>query len=243
MFVFTLAECGGQNGLLRLFNGTSAMEGKVQFCLNLTWTPVCGDDWDDGEASVVCRQLGFSGEGMGYFMQSKLWLAQAIALQLHEMCNSHDYRCLLCYVHRWRNYTIYSIGAAVIPEGLHVGLVTPLDIKFNCTGLESNLLECSNNSAYNSGSASASGSGSNGASGVQDDLPQPSIDSCLQLARVECNGWLAIPVCCYSLCLLCMQYWQCTSAYCMSRSKTCIYIELHDASIMQVASQPIHSRN
>ena len=41
------------------------MGGEVQFCFNLTWTPVCGDDWDDGEASVVCRQLGFTREGMG----------------------------------------------------------------------------------------------------------------------------------------------------------------------------------
>ena len=63
---FTLADCGGEDGILRLFNETSVMEGQVQFCFNSMWTPVCGDNWGDNEASVVCRQLGFSREGMVY---------------------------------------------------------------------------------------------------------------------------------------------------------------------------------
>ena len=78
----------------------------------------------------------------------------------------------------------------MFPEGL--GLVPPLAIKFNCTGIENNLVECSNNSAYNPGTASASGSGSAGVSGMQDDLLQQSLDRCLHLARVECNGWWAM---------------------------------------------------
>ena len=82
----------------------------------------------------------------------------------------------------------------MFPEGL--GLVPPLAIKFNCTGIENNLVECSNNSADNCGTASASGSGSTGVSGMQDDLLQQSLDSCLNLARVECNGWWAIVIHC-----------------------------------------------
>lgn len=62
----THADCGGEDGILRLFNETSLMEGQVQFCFNSMWTPVCGDNWGDNEASVVCRQLGFSREGMVY---------------------------------------------------------------------------------------------------------------------------------------------------------------------------------
>ena len=25
---------------------------------------MCGDDWDESEAAVACRQLGFAGEGL-----------------------------------------------------------------------------------------------------------------------------------------------------------------------------------
>ena len=49
--------------MIRLFNGSSVFDGEVQYCLNSTWTPVCGDDWDESEAAVTCRHLGMVGEG------------------------------------------------------------------------------------------------------------------------------------------------------------------------------------
>ena len=62
---FTIfVDCGGQDGVIRLFNGSSISNGEVEFCFNSTWTPVCGDDWDQSEAAVACRQLGFAGEGI-----------------------------------------------------------------------------------------------------------------------------------------------------------------------------------
>ena len=50
--------------MIRLFNQSSLSDGEVEYCLGSTWTPVCGDDWDESEAAVTCRQLGFSGEGI-----------------------------------------------------------------------------------------------------------------------------------------------------------------------------------
>ena len=49
--------------MIRLFNGSSVFDGVVEYCLNSTWTPVCGDDWDESEAAVACRHLGLVGEG------------------------------------------------------------------------------------------------------------------------------------------------------------------------------------
>ncbi|KAH0624353.1 hypothetical protein JD844_031747 [Phrynosoma platyrhinos] len=46
---------------LRLVDGESTKEGRIQVFLNGQWGSICGDGWTDRGAAVVCRQLGYSG--------------------------------------------------------------------------------------------------------------------------------------------------------------------------------------
>ena len=48
------------DGEVRLVNGKSEMDGRVEICLNQRWGTVCDSQWTDNHTAVVCRHLGFS---------------------------------------------------------------------------------------------------------------------------------------------------------------------------------------
>ena len=52
-----------EHGAVRLVDGLSHYEGRVEICINNQWGTVCDDYWEFSEAQVVCRQLGFSTAG------------------------------------------------------------------------------------------------------------------------------------------------------------------------------------
>ncbi len=39
------------------------MEGRIELCDNNTYGSICDDRWDVLDATVACRQLGYSTDG------------------------------------------------------------------------------------------------------------------------------------------------------------------------------------
>ena len=56
-----IAPC--TQGDVRLI-GSNSDQGRVEVCNNGDWGTVCDDEFGLSEASVVCRQLGFSDVGV-----------------------------------------------------------------------------------------------------------------------------------------------------------------------------------
>ena len=47
------------NGTVRLSNGNSSNEGRVEVCLNGYWGTICSNGWNENDAFVTCKQAGY----------------------------------------------------------------------------------------------------------------------------------------------------------------------------------------
>ncbi len=47
------------DGEVRLCNGSNALEGRLEICLNNAWGTVCQDEFTSDEARIVCSNLGY----------------------------------------------------------------------------------------------------------------------------------------------------------------------------------------
>jgi len=96
-FEDTGVRCQGcASGDVRLVGGTSLNEGRVEVCMASTWGTVCDDLWNTDEATVVCRQLGFSTIGAVARTQAYFGAGTGQILLDNVQCSGSEGRLIDC---------------------------------------------------------------------------------------------------------------------------------------------------
>ena len=106
-----MGDC--ENGHIRLVEGSTQYEGRVEVCMNHIWGTVCSSMWGTLNSNVVCKQLGH--------------------MELGTMIN--DLAIITIYT---PTGSVTYINASQFGQGTSPILMSGVD----CSGQESNLLEC-----------------------------------------------------------------------------------------------------
>ena len=105
--------------------GDGQREGRVEICYSNFYGTVCNDFWDELDATVVCRQLGFNGSGQ-----------------------SCDCVVLLCSVVSVSSFFTFSLDHVPLKNGAEFfgsGLDQIWLDNSICNGDEASLLDCNTN--------------------------------------------------------------------------------------------------
>ena len=114
------------HGQVRLRDGSTPNQGRVEICMNGVWGTVCNRYWSSySNAEVVCRQLGYTTSGKCPSPSLSLFFNDAIYI-FSTGAITHS-------------YSYYGEGnGTILLDGVQ------------CSGYESNLLNCTHSSSVSS---------------------------------------------------------------------------------------------
>jgi len=86
-----------------LVGGKTEFEGRVEVKCDEEWGTVCDDRWDDNDARVVCRQLGFHGDEYDAHALSHARFGQGSGgiLLDNVYCTGSEWNIGLCWHNPW----------------------------------------------------------------------------------------------------------------------------------------------
>ena len=115
----SFTECNDSDVRLVQFEGDMENEGRIEYCSSGRWGLVCSDFWDNNDAMVICRQLGYNVEGKLTF--------------LVDLCSLH----------------IQHTGQSAVATDTSIGRPTPTVLtKVDCVGSEESISQCPQDNSH-----------------------------------------------------------------------------------------------
>ncbi|PIK38680.1 putative deleted in malignant brain tumors 1 protein-like [Apostichopus japonicus] len=99
---------------VRLVNGYSTSEGRLEILYNGQWGTVCDDSFDTDEGNVICRQLGYTGVSQ---IHSNAYFGEGVGPILGSI-NCYG----LSYELEWTDCSIYNWDTGTCSHNEDVGL-------------------------------------------------------------------------------------------------------------------------
>ena len=102
-------------GEIRLVGGAFESEGRVEICLDEQFGTVCDDLWDNSDATVVCRQLGWA-DGLAAIALPRAFFGQGTnRIHMDDVdCNGTELALVDCPHLRDPTFCFHFEDAAVL---------------------------------------------------------------------------------------------------------------------------------
>ncbi|XP_023932810.1 deleted in malignant brain tumors 1 protein [Lingula anatina] len=114
---------------IRLVGGTLDGEGRVEVLHNGEWGTVCDDSWDDNDAAVVCRMLGYNPDDAVSFSRAHFGQGTGSILMDNVACDGSEASIEACGHNGWSSHNCaHSEDAGVrcfVPEPTTPAPTTP----------------------------------------------------------------------------------------------------------------------
>ena len=82
--------------IVRLAGGISYNQGRVEVYYNGEWGTVCNHGWDNTDASVVCKQLGWGTSGRSLYHYRNFQRGSGYIFLSNVMCSASDHSLAGC---------------------------------------------------------------------------------------------------------------------------------------------------
>ena len=101
-------------------NGPNPQEGRIEVCFNNTYGSICHDLWNENDAQVACRDLGFNSENTSALLNAFYNSSSGPIYLDNVQCTGNEESLEFCELSREIDGCTHSEDAGVSCQGMRI---------------------------------------------------------------------------------------------------------------------------